>query len=597
MQAADSQHKYYTDESDRQNRFVNVHEDSATPVSHRERAASQPPRSSNPPFLLPSPSLGRGNAPWSNAPRYLHPNGFPQSVPTRSSSFSTATSFGSSLSAMRESSFASTFEDDEPEALSDTYDERYVSPTRGRSYAIDLSRSRSQSLAATRPGPIGSPYSSSLDSWDESSVQPLGIPGRFGDFKTPGPNSRYGSLGTLARSLSNNSGNGFGPSPSQQHINDPSNMSPFMRDVGQIVLDEGSAFRELWAGMNPPRDENGGGGSGTTSRRHSVSVVQARRPTIVGFNAPGVVGDMDDAMARPSAFSQKTYSSRGNLMLSDEDLAGDLGMLSLNNDGPGPVSSYMPPSQPSSLPVYAPLSRSPPAGQGRLSPYRTLGLSIPQSLGSPSETGGSPSVTQADFEAKALRQQQQQATARFVPGQGIRYFNQQEPVSPGSYRSPVSPSSAQLGRSSLFGQPLQRRASNAEPVTPLHELGKGLPLHAVPASCPLFVVEFKAGRTDVFYSTDPALDIQVGDLVIVEADRGKDLGKVVNATITLVEVEAIQAHQNARNYNDQPSSPGGTPMNPGSSKKEISPKLIYGKASSQDTQYVMSNDFACGCDI
>jgi hypothetical protein len=37
-------------------------------------------------------------------------------------------------------------------------------------------------------------------------------------------------------------------------------------------------------------DNHNGGGSGTTSRRHSVSVVQPRRG-IVGFNAPGASTD------------------------------------------------------------------------------------------------------------------------------------------------------------------------------------------------------------------------------------------------------------------------------------------------------------------
>ena len=115
------------------------------------------------------------------------------------------------------------------------------------------------------------------------------------------------------------------------------------------------------------------------------------------------------------------------------------------------------------------------------------------------------------------------------------------------------------------------------------ELGKGVPLHAVPTSWPLFIVEFKAKRTDLFYCTDLALDIRVGDLVIVEADRGKDLGKVVNATITLAEVEAIQAHQSAM---DGPMSPGGTSLGAPVGKKEINPKMIYGKATAQDTQYV-----------
>ncbi|KIM50437.1 hypothetical protein SCLCIDRAFT_1225339 [Scleroderma citrinum Foug A] len=34
---------------------------------------------------------------------------------------------------------------------------------------------------------------------------------------------------------------------------DPLNMSPIVRDVGQILLDNGSTPHELWAGMNQPK--------------------------------------------------------------------------------------------------------------------------------------------------------------------------------------------------------------------------------------------------------------------------------------------------------------------------------------------------------
>jgi hypothetical protein len=125
----------------------------------------------------------------------------------------------------------------------------------------------------------------------------------------------------------------------------------------------------------------------------------------------------------------------------------------------------------------------------------------------------------------------------------------------------------------------------------LADLGKGVPLHAVPASWPLFIVEFKAGRTDLFYLTDLSQEIRVGDLVIVEADRGKDLGKVVNDTITLAEVDAFQREQVAKAIGgfgsgggggaDPPMSPGGAAGGP---KKEINPKMIYGKATQLDTQ-------------
>ncbi len=175
------------DDADRRNRFASVHGfDSVGPASLRERAASQPPRTSSQNFLSShqaiSPSLGRGNPPWAQRP----PSSFnPGSFPGRSSSFSnTAPSLHPSLSAMREArTFGSTFEDDESEAMSDTYDERYIPPTlsRGRTFAADFTRSRSQSLA-TRPGPVGSAYGQpSLGSWNESSFgsNPLSIPGRF----------------------------------------------------------------------------------------------------------------------------------------------------------------------------------------------------------------------------------------------------------------------------------------------------------------------------------------------------------------------------------------------------------------------------------
>lgn len=65
------------------------------------------------------------------------------------------------------------------------------------------------------------------------------------------------------------------------------------------------------------------------------------------------------------------------------------------------------------------------------------------------------------------------------------------------------------------------------------------------SSClqPLYIVEFKAGRTDLFYVEDPEqLVLQKGDLVVVEADRGKDLGKVLTSC-TLDEVREFQMHQ------------------------------------------------------
>ncbi|KAJ7596554.1 PSP1 C-terminal conserved region-domain-containing protein [Mycena floridula] len=618
-------YQHQSDSDDRTNRFLHSGGDHV-PNPMRERAASQPPRATDP-NLLSSPSqqhfipssLAGGNSPWTTQRLLSNSRGLPQPIPTRSSSFSAnqQAQFGS---VMRERSFSSTFEDDELDT--DTYDERYIPPSlspviRGRTYNQDLSRSRSQSLATTRPGAIGSPYlgTPAMASWNESFLSnPLNIPGaRYGEIKPPG-SSRYGSLGTSGRTSANYSSSPSGGSATlnghSHRQPDISNMSPFVRDVGQILLDDGSAFRELWAGMNPPRDENGGGGSGTTSRRHSVSVVQPRRGTVVGFSVAG--DDGPDEPSRPG-FSQANFG-RGGLMLSDEDLAGDLGRLGLHSNEPS--SSQQSPSQPSSLPIYAPLSRSPPSND-LMSTYNHLAIpssySSRPSLSSPSDSGvsgGSPPrgshFEQQLADAQFRQQHGQELTARFIPGQGIQYLPQsatnnqdsysrnRAPSYSGSVSSPLSPSSSrsiqqqqqQQQQQQFYSGSLQRRPSDA-PQQSLSDLGKGVPLHAVPASWPLFIVEFKAGRTDLFYLTDLSQDIRIGDLVIVEADRGKDLGKVINDSITLAEVEAFQQQQMDRIgfSSGQPTSPGGPASAGGSNgKKEINPKMIYGKAQQHDMQ-------------
>jgi len=77
----------------------------------------------------------------------------------------------------------------------------------------------------------------------------------------------------------------------------------------------------------------------------------------------------------------------------------------------------------------------------------------------------------------------------------------------------------------------------------LADLGKGIPLASLPPTTPLYIVTFKAGRRDVFYCPDPTLLISNGDRVIVEADRGSDLGTVVFDQLTPVEVREWQERQ------------------------------------------------------
>ncbi|KAJ9118709.1 hypothetical protein QFC22_003929 [Naganishia vaughanmartiniae] len=67
--------------------------------------------------------------------------------------------------------------------------------------------------------------------------------------------------------------------------------------------------------------------------------------------------------------------------------------------------------------------------------------------------------------------------------------------------------------------------------------GKGVSLDVIPPDTKLYIVEFKAGRTDLFYAANPRDTYAEGDVVLVEADRGTDLGTIVNGTVSLANVQ------------------------------------------------------------
>jgi hypothetical protein len=77
----------------------------------------------------------------------------------------------------------------------------------------------------------------------------------------------------------------------------------------------------------------------------------------------------------------------------------------------------------------------------------------------------------------------------------------------------------------------------------LADLGRGVPLHTLNPETPLYIVAFKAGRRDIFYCSDPTLLISNGDRVVVEADRGSDLGTVVCDQVSMTDVLEFQEKQ------------------------------------------------------
>jgi hypothetical protein len=74
-----------------------------------------------------------------------------------------------------------------------------------------------------------------------------------------------------------------------------------------------------------------------------------------------------------------------------------------------------------------------------------------------------------------------------------------------------------------------------------HESHRPFPFHD-PDQYTLHIVKFKANRTDVFYlAKEKKLDLQVKDYVIVDGDRGTDLGMVSKVNVTEAEARALTA--------------------------------------------------------
>jgi cell fate regulator YaaT (PSP1 superfamily) len=726
------QQPYPDDSSTRKSRFTPdppTSDPSPLPGGLRSRASSQPPRRNAPTdsystrielaqrrFENSLAEIARqnGGVATSINPIWATPSSRPSSfgagshesraVPIRSASFSASGlpanhNGGAGMGTREGSSFPSTFEDEEEDLSSFDEHEFYDtapelrSSAHGRGISPEgTTRSRSQSLAAIRRPPIASPLPVPGSS---------GVPLSWGDPNHPSNRSLGPRRGDPLTPPTNSTGFHHHAQPnvigSRRGREDLSNHSPFVRDVGQILLDDGSNFRDLGWNMGI-RDD--GGGSGTTSRRHSVSVVQPRRA--VGFAAPEDIptsiggGHMDPLFEQ----GKSSFFGSGRLAIPDDELASDFNMLSLNlTDGPVPAPPHrpLPGSQPSSLPNYAPQSRgfsSPSAHDRSGSGFLPMNLPVPQAIDFTSSFGGqgfspsggyhdrptsvsplsasSPPRTNdmasrdaavnrfdlgggsqfsprssgfggggAEHRPHPIQVDQRQAQGQYgpispqhsnmntnvigrrpsiqIPSQSG--MHQQQQISPSSSAHPQqsnfqqggpyggssnpassSPTTLTFGRPPVHVSPQagyfsrdQHQQQQLQSQPSLTDLGRGVPLHAVPPSSPLFIVEFKAGRTDLFYSTDPNMDIHVEDLVIVEADRGKDLGKVVNDNISLADVEVIQRQSLSAGMI---FGEGGEGMPTKGMGKEIMPKRIYGKAQPQDTQYVVPTPrIDCGADM
>lgn len=207
---------------------------------------------------------------------------------------------------------------------------------------------------------------------------------------------------------------------------------------------------------------------------------------------------------------------------------------------PGPA--YAPPRAP--VPPQGMHVGFQPNGHG----HGHMGISVPRT------PGQGQFVTVNGMPMLGMRTPQGHIVAGPVsPAYAAPHRQHQIPVNP---NAPFVPPVVGINRLSVNGNPRDAVANgnqvnnginaangnaNAPPPNTAESLGRGLPLANIAAGTKLYIVEFTASRTDVFYAENKDQDFHEGDVVIVEADRGTDLGTVINDTVTLEEVRAFAA--------------------------------------------------------
>lgn len=119
---------------------------------------------------------------------------------------------------------------------------------------------------------------------------------------------------------------------------------------------------------------------------------------------------------------------------------------------------------------------------------------------------------------------------------------------------------------------------------PPENMGKGSLLSDIGEDALFCVVEFKRGRSDMYYTTmtgdaAPARN----DFVIVEADRGHDLGKVTLDRISRSQLSAMikQQQENGDDGNNNTSSSSNK-------KNDVHVKRILRRATSAEIAVLMS---------
>ncbi|KAJ4371541.1 hypothetical protein N0V83_004760 [Neocucurbitaria cava] len=132
------------------------------------------------------------------------------------------------------------------------------------------------------------------------------------------------------------------------------------------------------------------------------------------------------------------------------------------------------------------------------------------------------------------------------PRQSSQSPDENEPFDAAAYFTGYGPASRAINSSAIS-------AAHPDPIIPNTAMSAGNP-YAVPhvlgrPGRRLFVVTFKCSRADIYYLYDnTGLEIRRGDLVIVEGDRGCDLGQVTHADVSLEDAKKHKAEANEEHF-------------------------------------------------
>ncbi|KAF2874596.1 hypothetical protein BDV95DRAFT_336618 [Massariosphaeria phaeospora] len=151
------------------------------------------------------------------------------------------------------------------------------------------------------------------------------------------------------------------------------------------------------------------------------------------------------------------------------------------------------------------------------------------------------------FQMRTLSNTQEEDENVMSPQQRSRSPVEQEPYDTTAYFTGYGPASRAINASAIS-------AAHPDPHVPHSASIISNNPYAVPSvfgrpARRLFVVTFKCSRADVFYLFDnTGLEIRRGDLVIVEGDRGSDLGQVTHADISLENAKKHKAEANTEHF-------------------------------------------------